>query len=77
MKKVKIIIFMLMVSLTISFMYLGLKSQTPNMINFLEHEGYPNGQVESVNPFMNQVKFKTDSGYVSVRSYKGIYQIQY
>lgn len=77
MKKVKIIIAMTMMSLAIIGVYLGLKSQTTGMISHLEHEGYPNAQVESINPIMYKVNFKTDSGYISVRSYKGIYQIIY
>jgi hypothetical protein len=47
------------------------------MITHLEHEGYANSEVESINPILYKVNFKTDSGYVSVRSYKGIYQIIY
>jgi len=77
MRKIKIIIVMLMMSLTFIGIYFGLKSQTTGMIDHLEHEGYPNAQVESINPIMYKVNFKSDSGYVSVRSYKGIYQIIY
>lgn len=77
MKKVKIVILMLMMLLTFTGIYLGLKSQTNSMISHLEHEGYSNPEVESINPILYKVNFKTDSGYVSVRSYKGIYQIIY
>ena len=62
---------------TMIFIYKGLESQTPGMVKFLKHEGYPNAQVETINPLMNQVTFKSDSGYVDVKSYKGIYQILY
>jgi hypothetical protein len=38
MRKIKIIIVMIMMSLTFIGIYLGLKSQTTGMISHLEHE---------------------------------------
>jgi hypothetical protein len=78
MKKIKVIaLAFLMMSITLFGVSKSLESQTPGMVEFLDHEGYPNAKVESVNPLLYKVNFKSDSGYVSVRSYKGVIQIVY
>jgi len=78
MKNLKVIaLASLMMIITLFGVYKGLESQTPGMVNFLEHEGYPNAHVESINPLLYKVDFKSDSGYVSVRYYRGICHIVY
>jgi hypothetical protein len=78
MKKLKVIaLASLMMIITLFGVSKSLESQTPGMIKFLDHEGYPNAKIESVNPLLYKVNFKSDSGYVSVRSYKGVIQIVY